>query len=289
MKPNRANLKTALFLALAGLGLGVSTAKAVVTYNQGDLLMGFFRPGDAQTYVVNVGSATQFRDWNNGANLNLSLGNIAADLVALYGAAWYDDTTLAWGVAGSPSNTIAVNGDPSRTLYAGRDPLGVTFGFNNPGSSAWGTPTVIGGTFRTNASTLMQGLQGGFDIDTETANSSFATIQGTGDANNWTTASYAPLGIAFGAFNSNITSAFTSGVLAPGVESALDLWRVLNTNTGATEPGTVGVGQFQGTFYIDQGGSISFGAQAVPEPSRMVFAALGLGALALRRRRKANA
>lgn len=284
MKLNRANLKNALFLALAGLGLGVSPAKAVVTYNQGDLLVGFFRTIDAQTYVVNVGSAATFRDWNNGANINLSLGNIATDLIALYGATWYDDPTLTWGVAGSPSNTSTVNGDPLRTLYAGRDPLALNYGFNNPGSAAWSVPSS---TTRGTSSTSMNAFQNAFDVDTETANSTLATIQGTGDANNWT--AFNPLGVAFSAFNSNITSAFTAGALAPGVESALDLWRVLHTNTGATEPGTVGVGQFQGTFYIDNAGQISFGAQAVPEPSRMVFTALGLSALAFRRRRKLNA
>ena len=67
--------------------------------------------------------------------------------------------------------------------------------------------------------------------------------------------------------------------------TALDLYRILNTTSGASPTGTVGVGSWEGTFTISNGGVVGFAVAAVPEPSRALLAGLGLAGVAFRRRR----
>ena len=82
--------------------------------------------------------------------------------------------------------------------------------------------------------------------------------------------------------------AFTAGTIgsygaAGAVDGAIDLYRILQTTTGASPSGTVGTGTFLTTLTIDSSGNVS----AVPEPS--TYALLGLGAvvgfIAIRRKR----
>jgi hypothetical protein len=251
-------------MALAALSLAAAApaGAALVTFNQGDLLMGFHADGGqgaGQTYVVDIGSAASFRDASG--TLTLTLGDIGADLTAIYGAGWSSRTDLSWGIAGSPSNTATINGDPSRTLYASQAQL--TAGVEGDGYQ------ITAQSNRTSASTRMQGLTTVFKTDTATVNSTFATIQGDSDVNGWRSymsggaAANTPGGIDFGAFSDLEAT--------PG--TALGLYRLVDANPAS----------YEGSFSISPSGSLSF--TAVPEAASSVLAAAGALALGLRRRR----
>ncbi|MGI8437148.1 MAG: hypothetical protein ACR2NX_09630 [Chthoniobacterales bacterium] len=80
---------------------------SAVTYNQGDVLIGFHATsgqGNFNTYIFNLGPMTQFRDATSSFTLPTSLGN---DLTTIYGPGWYTRGDLLFGVAGSPLNSIS--------------------------------------------------------------------------------------------------------------------------------------------------------------------------------------
>jgi hypothetical protein len=69
-------------------------------------------------------------------------------------------------------------------------------------------------------------------------------------------------------------------------EGALDLYRIHAVSpAGTVEAGTNRLGQFQGTFVIEQDGDLSYIVTPVPEPATMV-AGLALGAVATLTRRR---
>jgi hypothetical protein len=67
--------------------------------------------------------------------------------------------------------------------------------------------------------------------------------------------------------------------------TVLDLYRILNTTSGASPTGTIGLGSWEGSFTINDSGVVGFAVTAVPEPSRALLAGLGLAGIAFRRRR----
>jgi hypothetical protein len=75
---------------------------------------------------------------------------------------------------------------------------------------------------------------------------------------------------------------------ATNVEGALDLYRYLQTTTGASPTGTVKTGIFETSIVIDQTGNLSAVA-AVPEPSTYALIALtGILYFYVNKRRKAK-
>lgn len=251
-------------LAAATLAVAAPARAAVVSFSQGDLLMGFHVSGGVgvgQTYVVDIGSAASFRDASGSTTL--SLGNIGADLTSIFGANWSTRSDLSWGIAGTSSNTASVNGDPARALYASQAQITVgDQGF------AW---VVDSSTNRASTSTRMQGMNNAFKTYQSTVNSAVAIVQGDSDNNGWRSyltggaAANTPGGIDFGAF---------SGI--EGTPSqALNLYRVTDGNPGSLE----------GSFSIGSNGAVTF--TAVPEAASSLL--VGAGALLLAARRRRNA
>lgn len=265
-------LKLIAALGLTCLALCAPRAHAA-GYSQGDLLLGFHATGGTgadQTYVVNIGQGVLYR---NGT-MSLSL-NIGADLASVFGANWFSRTDILFGAAGTPSNALTGNymGDPTRTLYATRAE-------NTPGvqSEPWVIPTS---SARAQASTDMVTLQSAFlAAAANGATAPNSTIVPTSADNDWSDFNPPTQTQSFSAFNPTIEGIPTQ---------VLDLYRVLNTNTGATMPGIVGTGQLLGTLRLDASGNVFF--TAVPEPS--TYALLVCGALAgvavVARRRMAKA
>jgi len=251
-------------LALAATcALGAASANAaLVQFSQGDLVMGFRATsgiGAGTTYVVSLGAASAYRDLGaygtlDGSNAaTIDLGDIGADLAAIYGANWSTRTDLFWGVAGSPSNNVTVAGDPEDTLYASRT-----------SASAW---SIASPTTRGNVSTRMVALATAFDAYQSTANSASGAQQSDTDVNGWRSfmaagGVNAPSNLDFGGF-SNIEGNPTQ---------SLNLFRLSDTN-----------GTLEGTFSISSGGVVTF----VPEPASAMLAGLGSVLLAFRRRRNA--
>lgn len=262
-------------LVMAGISAFAGSADAA-TFVQGDVLLSFRASSGSNTVLtINLGQASQFRNaQTNGTNLTNFL-NIGSALTATYGNAWQTgDSTLFWAVAGI-NNSSAVGGDPTRTTYlsVAQDTLGV-----GQHSTAWGDPTALGSTARGNLNTQISSAQTSFISGTESSPGIVAL------ANTTTT------------WDENVVSGFGAGSTAEGsfasgaTGTALDLYRILNTATGANPSGTAGVGTWEGTFTISNTGSLSFiTTSAVPEPSRVLLGGLGLAGLVLRRRRSLKA
>lgn len=285
--------KVIALLVLASFGLAGTSAKAATvsyTTSSGDLLLGFRATGGqgaTQTYLVNLGSASAFRDYAAGTPttsfvLNTTaigtgpfdsniIGNIGADLAAVFGSDWYDRSDLFWSVSGATQQISGtINGDPVKTIYATKGEQ--TFGTTE-------TPWALGSaTAQGTPNSKIQTMGLAYNGDTSTANSDFGVIYNNSDINSYE--DFMPGGSA-----STATSAFS--YFAGGIEgnfgagaasTALDLFRM---------PTGSGSGTYEGSFTISQSGQLSFGSTtAVPEPSRALLVAFsGLG-IVLRRRRR---
>jgi hypothetical protein len=96
-------------------------ANAQVTFNTGDLVLGFRASAGAGTeidYCINLGTAATFRDATSIQTVPLT--GVAADLVTPYGNSWHTRTDLHWGIVGPTSLFSTLNADPANTLYATR-------------------------------------------------------------------------------------------------------------------------------------------------------------------------
>ncbi len=281
----------ATMLALVGAVVGaMSASAAVVTYSQGDLLVGFRASGGtgaSTTFVYNVGSSVGFRD-NGSQGL---LANVGTQLSATYGNDWYTRTDVSWGVIGVRSNanpqfdTTVVSGDPVSTIYASR--ATTTAGTSTP----WGTGTAFSRSAVVSSATDVvsfahTGTQvtGTFSFQEAAADTGGrGAFVATSSVSDW--ADYTSGSTDFTIFTGGIEGTFGTG----NAFAYLDLYRILSTTSGANPTGTLGRGSYETTFSINSSGQIS--ASAIPEPS--TYAALvGFAALAVvgfRRRSRSNA
>lgn len=261
--------KAKSLLALAGMVLVSATAQAVTTYTADDLVIGFRQAGNANSLLVNLGQAFNYRDTTAGFTPISGLTGLGADLASAFGSDWYTTQSggaITWGVVGAVGASAVSGGlvtDGARTLYGTR--AETTFGtqstaYNRQSTSLQSTPSTA---IQTMGSVFAgQTLSGGYNVGLLQANST---------SNSWnsylSTTQFGYNGIW------NLEGTLSSG-------SALDLFRMA---TGS------GSGSYEGTFTIASDGAVSFGASppgSVPEPGRFAFLGLGLGGLMLRRRRR---
>jgi len=252
---------TTACVAMAGIGLSVQSAKAV-TYSNGDLFLGFQASGGTgvtSTYLVDIGQASTYTTATG--SFNLSLGNIGADLTAIYGANWDTRTDLSWGIAGAV--TPALGSDGNRTRYASAAEI-------TPGTmaDAWVRLSNSQSALATNGvSSLATAFVNNYSA---TANSTVAVIEGTSDVNNWV--SFQSGGLSFGTYNPSIEGT---------VGTALDLFRMTTSST----PNLTGT--YEGTFSINNSGQVGFSLSPAPEPSTYALIGLGAAFVLILRRRKA--
>jgi len=252
---------------------------AAWTFNNGDLLLGVQATGGTgsnKNVFFNLGSGTGFRD---DANQGV-LGNIATDLVAAFGANWYERTDLHFGVIGNLSSAPTtglgaaspVNGDPSRTFYASRPTLeiGDSVAWTGFNSSMLGTAGGALNGQETMVRTLTASGTGAATLDQNTSPTEWN--------NGWTAWNPTP-GTAYSIFGGGIQNSFGQG----GDAVLVDVQRILATTTGADPSGTPFVGSYETTIGIGSDGTIF----AVPEPSSAVLAGLAGLAFVARRRRQA--
>jgi hypothetical protein len=276
MSTNRTKRQAlAILSSLLGAALLSNSHAATLSYSNGDLMLGFYSPNASQSYLVDLGAASIYRDATG--TMTLSLGNIGTDLTAVFGNTWNTDPDVHWGIfgtdykasIGNASNYL--NGDASNTLYvsAPESPIGsaATAPYSASPNNAQATPASKIFAMGQNASTNAN--------YSTTANSSKAVIEPNTDAKAFGSSTIQTNngGTSFGSFNGALGT-FQNGTSG----TALDLFRIVNTSDPST--GTT----IEGTFTISNSGVVTF--TAVPEPSTLASIALGGAVLFLAARNR---
>jgi hypothetical protein len=272
-------------IALAACAaMGTINANAA-TYAAGDLLMGFVAgggQGSNQTLVVNLGSASSFRNNFDTGTTQLNFKSIGTQLGAQFGNSWYDRTdlyiSLFASTASDPIGDTLAFGDPFRTIYASRSRL-------TPSSSATAF-SIASNTAITTTSSQMVAASGTYSTAAADAFGVAIIPDAANTLDNYTKPAASN---SFTNLSGGIEQAFAAGswgTMGPAgaVEAALDLQRLqaVNNITGQYGFGeTLRRGDYTGTFTINQAGSVSF----VPEPTAQTILGLTLVAALLRRRR----
>ncbi len=254
-------LKSILLLPL--ILTGISSLSHAAPYTAGDIFMGFRIDGGTQCYLINIGQASLYKS-PSSSSFTVPVGNIGADLSAIFGGTWHSNAAVHWAVMGTNTNAAGTGptaGDPNRTLYASKAEtvLGTQEAPWNRGAT---------GTQAGPASKLM-GLAGaplGYAGYAVTANSSVGVIQTSSDSASY--ASYQPGGtainsggISFAYWNPSNEGDFGSGAAG----AALDLFRM---QTGTSSQ----LGTYLGTFTITSAGVVTF-STSPPVTSTPGFAA----------------
>ncbi len=253
---------------MAGISAAAIPASAA-TFAQGDILLAFNQTsgsGANTVLTLDLGNASQFVNaHNSGTNLT-NIASLGSILGSTYTAL---DSTVFWSIAGdNASGSTLPNGDTSRTAYLTQAQDGNTI--NNSAQVTAGFNSGL--TTRNTYFSQIGSVQ-----------SSFLSASGTTGPIAVPTGNTAWVADAQGNWGNSSLPASVQGSFAAGTSgTALDLYRILGSNGASTQPGT-----YLGTFSLDSGGNLSFNTTvaAAPEPSRTLFAALGLGGLLLRRRR----
>jgi len=252
--------------SLACLSIGLSSVALATppAFSAGDLLMGFRATGGtgaSNSYVVNLGPASTYRDATSAITVNIS--DIKTDLDTVYGA-WYTRTDVLWGIACSPSNTAVVNTDPVSTVYLSK--LQNTAG--NPGNAST-YPVIDSETTRGGCSTRFSAFQGGFHdsniigVADRSTTSQYAAIQSNSFTYAWRsymasggTAAYTPGGTDFGTgYNIEATP-----------NKSLSLFRLSSNDAGS----------YEGYFTLSSTGTLTF-TPAVAGVSYSSWAAANAG------------
>ncbi len=278
--------KTGMLALLCG---AIYAPMAQAAYTTGDLLLAFrSTTSTANTFVVDIGQASTYRDSTGTINVTGNLGStLDAGLTAAFGSGWASDTGLYMGVLATSGSLGTLPGDGSgNASYVGKAGTGVSSdaGFTTLGSASRNSlANAITGFADT-------GGTGSFNaFVSNSANASNVSMNGnaaviaTSNSNDYTDAATGTGYFTSLPANSDllVSSALTG--------SKLDLFRILaQTGTATDAPSGAGVSQFQGSFSISSAGAVSFnsGVVAAPEPSRFVLLGLGLSGCLMRRRRR---
>ena len=266
-------------LLTTGVASILQTANAApLIYNADDLFLGFRSSNSTTDFLINIGQASIYRDAAPGVPFSLSIGSIAADLSAVFGANWNSASRpdIFWGVVGTPGGSAAVGSDATNTLYATTQ--------QNPLGSATSTPAAPGSNSAQAAVAnrfvaLSQGYLSGVDSNggvTPAVNPAGLRQDGTA-AGSWQVFNggvQPATGNSFSYFANGIEGDFGSG----NEGSAIDLYRISKNPSG--------VASLEGRFTINDAGLVTF-ANGVPEPTSAMMLCLGASVLGFTRRRRA--
>jgi len=283
-----------ILFGVVALGLAaVSHVNAQIVVNQGDLLLGFYQnlgaSAGANTYIYNLGKGS---DWLNNTSTLASIKNINADLTLAFGSGWASDATLRMSVIGGFDGSNSSAGlDPARTIYFSS---GITGSFT-PHSTT--TPTMISAVRSTVSNNIGANYLANMNAEPLGGATDGGAIVPTSNPNDLAQYSIPTAASYFGATGLNPNASLGSGNLGTGtggytVEAAVDLYRILNTTTGAdltaglsAGNAVVGTGQYIATFTLASDGQVRMDTLAVPEPSTYALLGLaGVAFLAVRRR-----
>jgi len=255
---------------MAGISASAISAKAA-TFTAGDLLLAFNQTsgsGANTVLTVDLGQASQFTTAKaNGTNLS-NIASLGTALGNTYGSSMLTstDSTVFWTVAGANTSGSTIGSDTNKTVYFTQAQDGNTINKFGQVTSTFSSGVSTRNTYATKIGadqTTYSNTAGTDPVSVPIGNTA------------WVTDASAKWG------NPSLPTSAQGSFAAGPSGTALDLYRILGAASGTN------TSQYIGTFSIDSTGSVSFNttAAAVPEPSRALFAALGLGALLLRRRR----
>lgn len=267
MKKRITKFLSRAFLAFAASLALLAPAAHAVTYNDGDLFLGFYSSTSSKDYLLYIGNYTNYT--TNGGAFNgssFSIGTasaINADLTNAFGAGWFSDPNVKWGVIGIQdyfgTNTVFLT-DPHATAT----------------TSAWsalasGDQQAVGGAVNGLAQAFLSGGAGG-------ATAAGGKIQSTATLQSYY--DYSPLGTqSLGASflyygNGGIDTSSRSAYLA----------ELVATDNGGAGLLADGSKVIDGQFTVASNGAISYAA--VPEPSTYAMIGVGAGLLFMAARRK---
>ncbi len=283
MKSTITNSVKYLPLVLGGMGLFAHTANGAVSLENGGLAVAFYQyTGSAvaaNTLIYDLGSASIFRENALAASVStinpgIASANLGTQLTNAFGSNWADAGTVRWMLIGSVSGAASpINGDPNRTIYLSNLNADIT-----------------NQTLRGQVSGDIFSFTGGNQNETATANADAAQILAS---DSFSIDNFMPPTITNGLYfkqNQDITQTLGAGTISGGFEGSLDVYRIINTATGADltaglsgGDAAAGERQYIGTFTLDTAGNIG----VIPEPSAALLGVVGALGLVLRRRRNA--
>lgn len=239
-KKYRAYLALLLFSVFASPAFAQQTT---LTYDDGDLFLGFRSTDGISDYLVNILQPDQFVNATPGQSFQVPTGNLILDLNTAFGSDWYtriDPNTgtnaVLWAVTGG--RVIAAAGDPDNTLYS-----------TNPSSTPWPRRS---GTAQGFTTSLIAGMGSTFAGNLSTVNNPHGLIQNAASNNSY--ASYQP-----GGENSNGISFQTWNPWNEAVPgNPLYLNRIV--------PGS-GASIFLGALMLSSSGQVTFTAPGGASPS----------------------
>jgi len=263
-------------LAFAAI-LSTSAHAQNLTYNTGDLLIGFEENGTTNNYVVDLGAASQFINASTPLTFSLS----TSDLTTAFTSNWASNSQtnlVQWGVIGGSSKTgsITLGGD---TLA--KNTLFYTQGELNVGTAAT-APKELNNAGQNTINGKIVNFETDFGGETPSAGSTLAlqaTIESNGTAN-----SYGDEVINQNIFGigSSIEQPASGSYTGP-TNSVSDLFQLNASTPSGVTPGTD-----LGTFSLASSGTLTFTPEAVPEPSSWALTGVAMTFmtfLVLRRRK----
>jgi hypothetical protein len=243
-----AKLRQIVALLLFVFCVGVTFAQSVpsqsaLTYNDGDLFLGFRATDGTSDYLINIGQPAQFVNAAPGSTFQVNVGSTSADLSTAFGSDWYtriDPGTgrnaVLWAIVGG--RQIAASGDPDNTLYS-----------TNPISNPWPRRSDTAQSFTTS---LTAGMGNAFAGNLPTANNPNGLIQSAAGANSYAT--FQP-----GGANSNGISFQTWNPSDEGLPASNLFFNRIIPGSGAS---TV-----LGAFVLTSDGHVGFNAPGAPSPT----------------------
>jgi hypothetical protein len=276
---------------LAGLILSSGASLASDNFQEGDLALAFYEViggvVQSNTYVVNLGQASLYRE-NTQNNVSISTvnpgiasSNIAADLSATFGSDWADSGTVYWLVIGGVSGggtpdpyfpgTQPTNGDPARTTYFSKARTSLDSNATAKGTTVSGTLSPTNrGIFSNAVIPFLTGCSWGIDAyqsNTSTSGANLAAAILPISNLNTVDEYLPPATLTFFGVSATYDprQALNNGQITgtAGVEGALDMYRIINTATGAdltagasTGNASAGVAQFIGTLSLATNGDL---------------------------------
>jgi len=238
-----------LVLVLSVIACYQEATAAPVTYNTGDIFIGFETTGATGAGInllVDIG--------NNYADPVSGSINLEADLAAKYGPGWYTNGSVYYGVFGIKGTGSAYNGVIAST------PAGTT-GLPNRNSGAAATMISDYGAL---------GAQYNVDKNNNQTLTTAVYQNNSTENQGGTWSYYNPSTQPFGTYNKSIETL---------VSSNLDIYSMTTANTG--------LGSKIESITINNLGILSI--VAVPEPASCALSVLGAGAIVLAIRRRKSA